>query len=366
MVGLHQQVLRQGRVVLQTLASGMRFARPLKTLLLAALAAIMIIALVGSWLALWPGGSGRFARYDTTISVPAPWKLTRNFVDYMTVGGTTLYAAYMSHGLVALVDLPSAHVISTISGVSHVHGVAVDRDDGLGFASSGSDKSVAVFDLQTYKVLKSITLAAGEPDAILYDRKAALVYVANQETASGTLIDPATQAVVASIPLGGGGPEFCQADPNTGYIYQNLEETNEVVVIDPFKRAVVSRFRLPAGQSPTGLALDAANHRLFVTGMQRKLVILDSRDGALVATLPIGSLSDGVDYDPGLHRAYTANGIGSMTVIQEYSPDRYAVVETVSTRFGSHALAVDPVTHRIYLASFGSILVYDAPTDVLL
>lgn len=343
----------------------MSAARPFRSVLLRGLAALTVAALVGAWLALSPGGGGRYARYATTISVPAPWKLTRNFVDYMTVAGNTLYAAYMSHGLVALVDLGSAHVISTISGMPGVHGVAVDRDHGLGFASSGRDSSVAVFDLQTYRVRRSITLAAGDPDAILYDRKAALVYVANQKSASGTLIDPVTQAVVATIPLGGGGAEFCQADPNTGYIYQNLEETNEVVVIDPLKRAVVSRFKLPAGQSPTGLALDPGNHRLFVTGMQKKLLVLDSGNGALVATLPIGALSDGVDYDPGLHRAYTANGLGSMTVIQEYSPDRYGVVETVSTRFGSHALAVDPVTHRIYLASFGSILVYDALTDVL-
>jgi len=345
------------------LTSGMRPARSFASVLLAGLAAIAAMGVVGAWLALSPGGGGRCARYATTISIAAPWKLTRNFVDYMTVGGGDLYAAYMSHGLVAVVDLGGAHVVSTIPGVRGVHGVAVDTDHGLGFASSGTDNTVAVFDLQTHKPLGRISLQAVEPDAILYDRRAGLVYVANQKSASGTLIDPVTQAVVATISLGGDGPEFCQADPNTGYIYQNLEAANEVVVIDPFKRAVVSRFKLPAGQSPTGLALDAADHRLFITGMQRQLVILDSGNGALVATLPIGSLSDGVDYDPGLHRAYTANGLGSMTVIQEYSPDHYAVIETVRTRFGSHALSVDPVTHRIYLASFGSILVYDALPD---
>jgi hypothetical protein len=32
-----------------------------------------------------------------------------------------------------------------------------------------------------------------------------------------------------------------------------------------------------------------------------------------------------VDYDAGLRRAYTANGIGSMTVIQQDSADQYRV-----------------------------------------
>jgi YVTN family beta-propeller protein len=296
--------------------------------------------------------------------VPAPFKLTRNFVDYMTVGGSTLYGAYMSHGLVAAVDLRSEHVAATIPGMGQVHGVAIDDDHGLGFATNGSENRIAVFDLSTHKVLKNIALSSEDPDAILYDRKAQLVYVANQKSASGSLIDPVSQSVVATIPLGGDGPEFCQADPNTGLIYQNLEDADEVVVIDPSKRSVIARFKLPKGQSPTGLALDAADHRLFVTGTHKQLVILNAENGAIVATLPIGALSDGVGYDPDLRRVYTANFFGSMTIVRQDSPDRYSVIENMKTRFGGHSVAVDPATHRIYVASFGSILVYDAVRDL--
>jgi YVTN family beta-propeller protein len=278
----------------------------------------------------------------------------------MTVGKDALYGAYMSHGLVVVVNLSSDHVTATIPVKGKVHGVAIDSDHNLGFVSNGSENSIAVFDLNTHKVLKNIPLSSEDPDAILYDRKAGLVYVANQKSASGTLIDPVALSVVATIPLGGGGPEFCQADSNTGLIYQNLEETDEVVVIDPFKRSVVFRFKLPLGHGPTGLALDTANHRLFVTGMHKKLAVLNSQNGAIVATVPIGSLSDGVDYDPGLRRVYAANGLGSMTVIQQDDSDHYTVIENANTRFGGHSVLVDPATHRIYIASFGSILVFDA------
>ena len=51
---------------------------------------------------------------------------------------------------------------------------------------------------------------------------------------------------------------------------------------------------------------------------------------------------------------------GCMTVIQQDSADKYRVLENAPTHFGGHSLVIDPVTHRIYVAYFGSIAVYDA------
>lgn len=48
-----------------------------------------------------------------------------------------------------------------------------------------------------------------------------------------------------------------------------------------------------------------------------------------------------------------------MTVIQQDSPDSYRVLENARTHFGGHSLVVDPATHRIYIAYFGSIAAYD-------
>ncbi len=75
--------------------------------------------------------------------------------------------------------------------------------------------------------------------------------------------------------------------------------------------------------------------------------------------LPIGTGTDSAAYDTGLQRVYTANGIGTMTVIQQYSADRYGVLEDAPTRFGGHSLVVDPAIHPIFVAYFGSIAVYE-------
>jgi hypothetical protein len=291
------------------------------------------------------------------VSIPTPFRVGRPFIDYMTISGARLYAGYASNGLVGVVDTATNGAVATIDGLTRVHGIAIVADRNLGFASSSGDNVVGVFDLATNKLLQKIPGGDG-PDAIIYDEQAHLVYLANHSGKTGTLIDPMNLKAVATIPLGG-EPEYPQADPMTGMIYQNLEDTSELVVIDPAKQAVVKRYKLDPGEGPTGLALDAADHRLFSSTGNRKLIVLDTDTGAVVAVLPIGAGVDGAGYDPDLRRVYTANGIGTMTVIQQDSPDRYHVLENASTHFGGHSLVVDPATHRVYVAYFGSMAAYD-------
>lgn len=294
------------------------------------------------------------------ISFPAPFKIARPFIDYLALSGGRLYAGYASQGMVGVVDEATNQPIAMIDGMTRVHGVAIVPDDGLGFASSSGDNVVGVFDLATNKLMDKIP-AGDDPDAIIYDAASRLVYVGNHDGKTGTLIDPATLKVIAAIPLGG-EPEFPQADPKTGVIYQNLEDTSELVVVDPKTRAVTQRFKLAPGEGPTGLALDAVHRRLFAACRNRELIVMNIDDGSIVATLPIGAGVDGADYDPQLQRVYTANSVGTITVIQQDSADSYRVLENAPSHLGGHSLAVDPVTHRIYVAYFGSVAEYDAAT----
>lgn len=291
------------------------------------------------------------------VSIPTPFRVGRPFIDYMTISGSRLYAGYASEGLVGVVDTSTNKTVATIDGLTRVHGIADVPDRNFGFASSSGDNVVGVFDLNTNKLLQKIP-AGDDPDAIIYDEHARLVYVGNHNGKTAMLIDPATQKVVATIPLGG-EPEYPQADRETGLIYQNLEDTSELVVIDPVKQAVTKRYKLDPGEGPTGLSLDAVHHRLFSATRNRKLIVMDTETGSIVAVLPIDAGVDGVGYDPALGRVYTANGIGTMTVIQQDSPDLYRVLENAPTHFGGHSLVVDLATHRVYVAYFGSIAAYD-------
>ena len=293
-----------------------------------------------------------------TIAVPAPFHVGRPFIDYTAISGHRIYAGYASAGLVGVIDSATGQPVGMVAGLGRPHGVAIVADRNLGFASDSEDNTVGVFDLNTLRLVQKIP-AGLDTDAIIYDPKLNLVYAANHDGKTATLIDATTQKVVANVPLGG-EPEFPQADPATGVIYQNLEDTNELVVVDPQKQAVTQRYKLSPCEGPTGLALDAANHRLFSACRSKHLVVLNSDTGEVVAVVPIGAGVDGADYDPALRRVYTANGIGTMTVIQQESADQYRVLENATTHFGGHSLVIDRATHRIYVAYFGSIAIYDA------
>ena len=321
------------------------------------LVALVLLAIIGLNLYVASRPAGKTMKAAGIISIPVPFHFGRPFIDYMTINGTRLYAGYASEGLVGVIDTTTNQTVATVNGLTRVHGIAIVPDRNLGFASSSGDNVVGVFDLNTNRLLQKIPAGDGA-DAIIYDAQAHLVYVANHAGKTGMLIDHAALKVTATIPLGG-EPEYPQADPETGLIYQNLEDTSELVVIDPLKQAVIKRYKLDPGAGPTGLALDAEHHRVFSATGNRKLIVLDTGTGAVVSVLPIEAGCDGAGYDPLLHQIYTANSIGTMTVIEQDSPDQYHVIENARTHLVGHSLVVDPATHRVYVAYFGSIAAYD-------
>jgi hypothetical protein len=81
------------------------------------------------------------------------------------------------------------------------------------------------------------------------------------------------------------------------------------------------------------------------------MIVVDALDGHIVSKLPIGEGCDGVKFDPGLKRAYSSNGEGTMTVVQEVDKDNFKVLETFPTMPGARTLAVDVRSHHVYMPS---------------
>ena len=303
--------------------------------------------------------SSKDVKQIATIHLPGKG----GFTDYLIISPEThrLYAGYRTENKLVVIDTQTNTVVDSIGGLARVCSVALVPERKLGFTTNRGDDTVGVIDLTNNKLLRRIPGGHG-PDATIYNSAAKLVCVSNHEGRSITLIDSVTEKS-KTIPLGGLA-EYVQTDPKSGLIYQNLEDTSECVVIDPRKDSVLARYKTAPGHEPTGLALDAEHHRLFVACSNEKLVVLDSETGKLITSLPIGAGVDFAAYDAALQRIYTANGgSGTMTIIHQDSPDGYTVLQNVPTHRGAHALAVDPETHRIYVTYGGSeIDVYEAVT----
>ncbi len=284
------------------------------------------------------------------------WEVTKTFAigsvggwDYLTVDAAAhrLYVPRGTHTMV--VDSESGKPVADIPGQKVAHGVALVPSAGRGFISDGGGAgAVIIFDLKTSAVLGSV-VATPDADGIVFDPGSGFVIVVSGD--KGTLmllkpdVNPKSGKMSAVIELGG-EPEFLAADGN-GMVYVNLMNKDEVAVVDIGTRQVVARWPVAPGGAPVGMALDAANHRLFL-GCRKpaKLVVMSTEDGQVLAALPIGDHVDAVKIDEG--RIFASAADGTLAVVGE-SEGKFEILQTVITPQGARTMGVDPETHRIFL-----------------
>jgi len=249
---------------------------------------------------------------------------------------------------VMVVDEQSGKLVGTVTDINGAHGTAIATSTGHGFATSGNDGSVVMFDLTSFKALKKIP-AAEDADAIIYDAASKRVFTFNGDAHSSTVIDPAQGTVVTNIALNG-KPEY-GASAGDGRVYANLTDTSEVVEIDAKSATVSRRWPTAPCKQPVSMAIDTAHHRLFSGCRSGVMAISDYQAGTLVTTVPIGTGVDGAGYDATSADAFASNADGTLTVIHQDSPDHYSVTQTLQTSQGSRNMGLDPTNHRIYVAA---------------
>jgi DNA-binding beta-propeller fold protein YncE len=249
---------------------------------------------------------------------------------------------------VMVVDENSGKLLGEVAGVNGAHGTAVASATGHGFATSGADGAVLMFDLKSFQVLGKIP-AAEDADAIIYDKHSNRIFTFNGDAHSSTVIDPKAGKLITNIPLGG-KPEYGASDGN-GKVYANLVDTAEVVEIDVNTAKVTRRWSTAPCKQPVAMAIDTAHRRLFSGCRSGVMAISDYQSGKVVATAPIGSGVDGAGFDPVAGDAFASNADGTLTVIHQDSADKYHVTQTMQTPEFSRNMGLDLTRHRIYVVS---------------
>lgn len=271
--------------------------------------------------------------------------------DYLSVDETSrrLYVTHASK--VVVLDLDKETVVGEIADTPGVHGFALAPELHRGFASNGRENRASVVDLETLQTVAKVGTGQN-PDAILYEPARREVYAFNGQGHSVTIFSATSGEVVATVTLSG-KPEFAACDPAAGRVYCNLEDRNEVIAIDTRSHQIVNTWPIAPGEEATGMDLDLAHHRLFLGCHNKLLVMMDSADGKVVASAPIGGGVDATCFDPGTQLIFSSNGEGTVTIARrEDSPEeRLSVIQTLPTERGARTMALDPKTHRIYLAS---------------
>jgi DNA-binding beta-propeller fold protein YncE len=272
--------------------------------------------------------------------------------DYLIADAAArrLYISRATH--VTVLDLDSGETVGEISDTPGVHGIAIAPEFSRGFTSNGREGTVSIFDLKTLAARSKIKVGEN-PDAIVYDPFTKRVFAMNGKSQDASAIDAAKGTVVGTIKLEG-KPEFAASD-GKGEIFVNLEDRSELLAIDAKKLAVKATWSLAPCESPTGLSMDRKNRRLFVGCDNKMMAVVDADTGRVLATPAAGDGIDATAFDEQTGLAFASAGEGVLTVVREESPQKFSVVQSVTTQPGARTMALDSKTHNVYVvtAKFG-------------
>ncbi len=322
--------------------------------LFASAAFLFAVAAAPTLLVAQPGAP---ANASSTAGSEQPYHV----IDHWKIGGEGgwdylladpgAHRLYLAHGTrVDVVDTATGKVIGAIPGLHGVHGIALDTAGKYGYISDGGGNAVVAFERSALAVVATIP-AGTNPDCIIFEPATQTVWAFNGRSHDISVINTTSNSVVATIPLPG-KPEFAVAD-GQGTVFNNLEDKSQIVRIDARTKAITANW--PTGcESPSGLAFDVTGHRLFPVCDGKKMSVIDSTTGKLLANPAIGDGPDAAGWSAAHSLAFASSRDGILSVIDAAAPG-YPTIESLPTQLGARTMSYDPSTDRVYLvtADFG-------------
>lgn len=255
-----------------------------------------------------------------------------------------LLAAHSQAGALSVIDLAASKLEREVA-VGKSSGVAIDAQDNKYFV--GTTEGVAVVDRGTLAKTGFIS-TPGPADAMVFDPQNDRLYVGHDDESELWIIDPRRNKVAGRIAIPG-APELMAIDPRSHRLYVNIKPNNEVVAIDPALGRIVARWSTLPTDSPHGIALDPADRRLFVAGHSRTISVFALPAGKPLEGVNIGpGHVDQIAYDATDRRLYAPSSGRLVTI--GVAADGDTVLGSVAIPQGTHSVAVDPSTHRVWIA----------------
>ena len=293
-----------------------------------------------------PAGPDAVLRLVQTI----PLEGVEGRIDHLAVdvAGKRVFVAALGNNTVEVVDLAAGHRTRSLTGFDEPQGIAYLADAGRLVVANGGSGAVDLLDGATLERAASLKLG-GDADNVRYDPAAKTLYVAYGEGAIAA-IDPSKGAKLWEVRLAG-HPEAFALEAASARAYVDVPDAGHVAVVDRSRRAVEAVWPVKGAGANFPLALDEADHRLFV-GCRRpaRLLVYDTTRGAETAALEIGGDVDDVFYDGAHRRLYVACGEGRVDVFDQSGPDAYALAGHVATGSGARTCLYVPDLGRLYVA----------------
>lgn len=258
-----------------------------------------------------------------------------------------LWVAALGNNTVELVDAGAAAHVRSLPGFHEPQGIAVVVDRSLVAIANGQGDGVQLLGADDLRPVIAIKLG-DDSDNVRYDTSAKRVYVGFGGGAIAA-IDPADGKVLGEAKLSG-HPESFQLERSGARMFVNVPTTGQVAVVDRAAMKVVATWPVVTAQSNFPMALDEANHRLFI-GCRRpaKVLVLDTDTGKEAGAFDIVGDTDDLFYDASRQRLYVSGGEGFIDVFQGEAA-RFTRTAHVPSAAGARTSLFVPEDNRFYLA----------------
>lgn len=263
--------------------------------------------------------------------------------------GKRLFVAALGNDTVEVIDLVTGKVTQHIKDLRAPQGISFAPESNRLAIANDKDGSVRLYDGTTLQPVGTIDLK-DDADNVRYDAEAHLFWVGYGDGGLAS-IDPATGKQVVDIKLDA-HPESFQLEAKGKRVFVNVTKAGHVAVIDREKGIVTAKWPLIGASSNFPMALDEANHRLFIgCRSPAKLLVLDTETGKTVASIDIIGDTDDVFYDAASKQLYISGGGGHITVVSQRGADTYVHDGQIPTSSGARTSFFVPETRMLYVAA---------------
>ena len=290
-------------------------------------------------------------------TIPLPGLQDGDFDHFAPdVDGHRLFLTGEENGKVLVLDSSTNKLIHTMEDVKAPHAIFYRKDLKKLFIVEGDASAVKVYDSDSYKLLDEIKVSV-DADSIAYDPATNYLYVVNGGREAHTpyslisVVDTNSSKKLRDIKINSNHVEAIVLEKGGPRMFCNITGRNAVGVLDRNKSALAATWPLPVGDTQNvAMALDEANHRLFVvTRKPGKLIVLNSDSGKVIADLPAVGFVDDMSYDAKQRRLYLA-GDQFVDVFEQKDPDHYALLAKIPGSFRAKTGILVPELNRYYLA----------------
>ncbi len=249
---------------------------------------------------------------------------------------------------ITVIDTDNGSQVGEVQGLTDARDVALDPNGKLGYVCDGITGTVRSFDRSTFQLVASVQVE-GTLEALVFEPKTFRLLAFDTHNKVVAVINPADLRIIARLTLPG-RPATALAD-GAGSVFVNLSSSSQLARIDARTIKLQQVTSLSPCVGPSGMAIDLVHAYVLSVCENKKMVVVDSRTGGLLATVPVGEGARTVEVDAKDDSIFSANGEGTLTVIKRDAAGKYSPSETVKTEPGARTVAFDPDHQQLYLLS---------------